>query len=87
MERQSTMHTSQQRNFWLERKKKWLTVRVARYWHRCTEVLLHTLELPKIQVDKAPSNPVLSLPALRRDCTWSLSRAPSNETRQVIFWW
>lgn len=70
MERQRTMHTSQQRNFWLEGKKKWLILRVARFWHRCTEMLLHILALPKIQVDKAPSNPVLSLPALRRDCTW-----------------
>lgn len=58
---------------------------MARDWHGCTEI--YTLELPKIQEVKAPGNPVLSLPALRRDCTCSLSRAPSHETRLVIFWW
>lgn len=31
----------------LERKKKLLTLRVAKHWHRCPEMLLHTLKLSK----------------------------------------
>ena len=40
-------HRSQQGRSWLERKKELVTLRAARHWHRCPEMLLHTLKLSK----------------------------------------